>query len=163
MGRRHGWMLLVAGLWGCVDRQETHLALADYTAESRVPRGTVVAGSDHTDGFEFRALGLSVPLQIEWNVARAADGCIHPAQLRVRRTGGDSRLVIDSVVAVNGECWRSQVDSLPWASAPVLVHYRGRRGMSTSSGSVIIGRLLGTGTFMPYQLSDHYERRRGPT
>jgi hypothetical protein len=150
MGRRHGWMLLVAGLWGCVDRQETHLVLADYTAEARVPGGTVVAGSDRHDGFEFRQLGLSVPLIYEWNVARDADGCLQPARLRVQRTGGDSRLVIDSVVAMNGECWRSQVDSLPWASAPVFVHYRGRRGMSTSSGNVIIGRLLGTGAFMPH-------------
>lgn len=148
MGRRYGWMLLVAGLWGCGKRQETHLVLADYTAEARVPGGTVVAGSDHNNGSELRKIGLSVPLSLEWNVARDA-GCLHPARLRVRRTGGDPRLVIDSIAVESGPCWRSQVDSLPWSTAHVVAHFRGRRGAATSSGNVLLGELEGTGRFIP--------------
>jgi hypothetical protein len=146
-------MFLVAALWGCGDKQEQDKqeqtrVLADYPAASRVPGATVLPGSYQQDSYEFELGGRSVPLTLEWDVARDAEGCLRPARVRVQRVGGDPRLVIDSVWVDERPCEATETDSIREGSAMVLARAHTRNGISSARGDLFVGRLVGRGRFI---------------
>jgi hypothetical protein len=145
------WIVAVCALApACTGTQQAHMVLAEFAAEERVPGGTAVAGSERTDTMTLRLADRSVPLHFEWNVVRDSAGCLHPGNIRVRRSGGDDALVIDAVRVNDGSCGMGR-DSIPFAPAYVVGAIRTHRGIQRHSSDGPIATLREKDEFEPHE------------